>query len=124
MRRAVRFGDAWHPNRIRPGWLKTTGLPRLRQLAEAESRALPALCPRIRLRLTEAALADDQRVVGEGTLDQMRSDLEELQRVGAEYVLLDTFYDDVEATRHPEVAWGMLMTMAEKALDLPREGLR
>jgi hypothetical protein len=30
----------------------------------------------------------------------------------------------VEATRHPEVAWEMLATMAEKALDLPREGLR
>jgi hypothetical protein len=36
----------------------------------------------------------------------------------------DTIYDDVEATRHPEVAWGMLATMAEKVLDLPHEGLR
>ncbi len=124
MRRAVRYGDAWHPNRIRPGWLETTGLPRLRQIADVEGRALPALCPRIRLRLTDAPLPDEQRVVGEGTLDQMRADLEVLQTLGAQYVLLDTFYDDVEATRHPEVAWGMLTTMAEKALDLPREGLR
>jgi hypothetical protein len=124
MSRAVRFGDAWHPNRIRPGWLKTTGLPRLRQIADAEGRPVPALCPRIRLRLTGVPLPDDQRLVGEGTLDQMRADLEELQKLGAQYVLLDTFYDDVEVTRHPEVAWGMLTTMAEKALDLAYEGLR
>jgi alkanesulfonate monooxygenase SsuD/methylene tetrahydromethanopterin reductase-like flavin-dependent oxidoreductase (luciferase family) len=124
MRRAVRYGDAWHPNRVRPGWLKTTGLPRLRQIAEAESRPVPALCPRIRLRLTDAPRPDDQRLVGEGSLDQMRADLRVLQELGAQYVLLDTFYGDVEATRHPEVAWGMLATLAEKALDLPHASLR
>ena len=124
MRRAVRYGDAWHPNRIRPGWLKSTGLPRLRQIADAESRAVPALCPRIRLRLTKAPLPDDQRLVGEGTLDQVQDDLGILQDLGTQYVLLDTFHDDVEATRHPEEAWGMLATLAEKVLDLPREALR
>jgi probable F420-dependent oxidoreductase len=124
MRRAVRYGDAWHPNRVRPGWLKTTGLPRLRQIADTESRPVPALCPRIRLRLTDAPLPDDQRLLGEGTLDQMRADLRVLHELDAQYVLLDTFYDDIEATRHPEVAWGLLATMAEKALDLPHEALR
>jgi probable F420-dependent oxidoreductase len=124
MRRAVRYGDAWHPNRVRPGWLKNIGLPRLRQLAEAESKALPALCPRIRLRLTETPLPDDQRLVGEGTLDQLRADLEALQAVGAQYVLLDTFFDDVEATRYPETSWRMLITLAEQALDLAHEALR
>jgi probable F420-dependent oxidoreductase len=124
MRRAVRYGDAWHPNRVRPGWLKSTGLPRLRQFAEAESRPVPALCPRIRLRLTDVPLPDDQRLVGEGTLAQMRADLEALLEMGAQYVLLDSFYDDVEATRHPEVAWRMLTTLAEKVLDLTWETLR
>jgi hypothetical protein len=124
MRRAVRYGDAWHPNRVRPGWLQTTGLPRLRQLAEAEGKPVPALCPRIRLRLLDAPLPDDQRLVGEGTLDQMRRDLEALQGIGAQYVLLDTFFDDVEATRQPEVSWRMLTTMAEKVLDLKHEALR
>jgi hypothetical protein len=85
---------------------------------------VPALCPRIRLRLTDAPLPDDQRLVGEGTLGQMRGDLEDLQKLGAQYVLLDSFYDDVEATRHPEVAWRMLTTLAEQALDLTREVLR
>ena len=124
MRRAVRYGDAWHPNRVRPGWLKHAGLPRLRQIADAEGRPVPALCPRIRLRLTDAPLPDDQRLVGEGTLAQMRADLGALHELGAQYVLLDTFYDDVEATRHPEVSWRMLTTLAEKALDLTHETLR
>jgi hypothetical protein len=39
-------------------------------------------------------------------------------------VLLDTYYDDIEATRQHETAWRMLITMAEKVLDLPRETLR
>jgi len=124
MRRTVRYGDAWHPNRIRPHWLKTTGLPRLRDIADAERKPVPALCPRIRLRLTDTPLPDDQRLIGEGTLDQVRADLGALQELGTQYVLLDTFHDDVEATRHPEVAWGMLMTMAAKALDLAQETLR
>jgi probable F420-dependent oxidoreductase len=124
MRRAARYGDAWHPNRVRPGWLKNIGLPRLRQIADVEGKPMPALCPRIRLRLTDAPLPDDQRLVGEGTLAQMCADLEGLQEMGAQYVLLDSFYDDVEATRHPEAAWRMLTTLAEKALDLGHEALR
>jgi hypothetical protein len=124
MRRAVRYADAWHPNRVRLGWLRETGLPALRQIAEAENRPTPALCPRIRLRLTEMPLPDDQRLVGEGTLAQVRGDLEALQQMRAQHVLLDSFYDDVEATRHPEVAWRMLTTLAEKALDLGHETLR
>jgi probable F420-dependent oxidoreductase len=124
MRRAVRYGDAWHPNRVRPGWLNKIGLPRLRQIADAEGKVAPALCPRIRLRLTETSLPDDRRLVGEGTLAQMRDDLEALQAMGAQYVLLDTFFDDVEATRYPETSWRMLTMLAEKALDLAHETLR
>jgi hypothetical protein len=58
------------------------------------------------------------------TPDQMRAALRALQELGAQYVLLDTFYDDIEATRHPEVSWRMLTTLAEKALDLAHEALR
>jgi len=124
LRRAVRFGDAWHPIRIRVPWLRDTGLPRLRQIADKESRPLPALCPRIRLRLTEAPLPDDARVAGEGTLDQVRADLAALAALGAASVLLDTYTDDPETTRHHETAWRMLTTLAEQVVDLPRETLR
>jgi len=120
LRRAVLHGDAWHPIRIRVDWLRDSGLPRLRQIAEKEGRPVPALCPRIRLRLTDGTLADDARVAGEGSLDQVRADLEALQALGATYLLLDTYADDPEATRDPEVALRMVRTLAERVLDLPR----
>ena len=124
MRRALRLGDAWHPIRIRLPWLRETGLPRLRQIAAQEGRPLPALCPRIRLRITDTKLPDDTRIAGDGTLDQIRADLHALAELGAAYVLLDTYTDDVEATRDHEGAWRMLTTLAERVLDLPRETLR
>jgi len=124
MRRAVRLGDAWHPIRIRLPWLRDTGLPRLREIADQERRPAPALCPRIRLRITDSAVAEEGRIAGEGSLDQVRADLEALAALGASYVLLDTYMDDPEATRHHEPAWRMLATLAERVLDLPRETLR
>ena len=124
MRRAVRLGDAWHPIRIRIPWLRDTGLPTLRAIADKEGRALPALCPRIRLRVTDGKLADDQRIAGEGNLDQVRADLETLATLGASHVLLDTYADDPEATRHHATAWRMLALLAEQVLDLPKETLR
>lgn len=124
LRRAARFGDAWHPIRVRIGWLRDTGLPRLREIAAAEGKPVPALCPRIRLRLTDTPMPEGERIAGEGTLDQVRADFEALAALGAAYVVLDTYADDPEATRHHEVAWRMLATLAEQVLDLGRETLR
>jgi len=124
LRRTVRYGDAWHPNRVRMDWLRDTGLPKLRALADAERKPMPALCPRIRLELTESPLPDAQRLAGQGTLDQMRKDLEALQSLGAAYVLLDSAGDDPQSTRDQEPLWRMLATLAEKILDLPQETLR
>ena len=124
LRRAVRFGDGWHPNRVRMDWLRDTGLPKLQAIAAEERRPVPALCPRIRLELTETPLPDTHRLVGQGTLDQMRKDLEALESLGASYVLLDSAGDDPQATRDQEPLWRMLSTLAEKVLDLPHQGLR
>ena len=124
LRRAVRFGDAWHPIRIKIPWLRDTGLPMLRAIADKERRPLPALCPRIRLHITDTKLNDEQRIAGEGSLDQVRADLETLVTLGASYVLLDTYTDDAEATRRHEPAWRMLAVLAEQVLDLPKETLR
>jgi probable F420-dependent oxidoreductase len=124
LRRAVRHGDAWHPIRSRIGWLRDEGVPRLSAIAEREGKPVPALCPRIRLRLTEHPLPEDKRIAGEGTLDQVRRDLAALESLGARYVLLDTYTDDPEATRNHEAAWLMHITLAEQALDLGREALR
>ena len=124
LRRAVRHGDAWHPIRVKIGWLRETGLPRLREIAAKDGRPVPALCPRIRLRLTDAPLDDAQRIAGEGTLDQVRADLAALQALGADYVLFDTYLDDPEATRQHETMWRMYTVLAEGVLDLPRQALR
>ena len=39
-------------------------------------------------------------------------------------MLLDTYTDDVEATRHHESAWRMLALLADRVLDLAKETLR
>ena len=126
MRRAVRLGDAWHPLGVRTDWLTNTALPRLRRFADAENRPVPALCPRILCRLTNAPLPEDERVAGEGTLDQVRGDLEALQAMGAEYVVLDTNRNNPTAAspRHHEDAWRTLTILAEKAMDLDGETVR
>ena len=85
---------------------------------------MPMLCPRIRLRLTDTPLPEAQRVAGEGTLDQVHTDLQALQELGAPYVLFDTFYGDVDAIRQHETSWRMLTAMAEQVVDLQHEALR
>jgi len=124
LRRVVRFGDAWHPINLRSAWLADKGLPRLNAAAEAEGKPRPALCPRIRFRITESREPDDSRYMGYGTLDQIRSDLSELEALGAEHVLLDTYCDDIERSRDVESAWAMLATVADKAFDLAAETVR
>jgi probable F420-dependent oxidoreductase len=107
IRRAVRYGTAWHPIRSRMDWLKNEGLPKLRRFAEEEHRAVPAFCPRIHLHLTDAP-AGENRLPGEGTLEQVREDLDELESLGAESVTLDTFDGKPQSTLHPEKGWAML----------------
>jgi hypothetical protein len=104
--------------------LREEVLPRLKEIAHEEGKPVPSLCPRIRLRLTESPLDDERRLPGEGTLEQVRADLQLLESLGAEYVLLDTYYGDPEATRHHERAWNMLATLAESVLDLEHQRLR
>lgn len=52
LRRAVRFGDAWHPLRNTVGWL-TDAHARLAAAADEQRVVTPAFAPRIALRLTE-----------------------------------------------------------------------
>jgi alkanesulfonate monooxygenase SsuD/methylene tetrahydromethanopterin reductase-like flavin-dependent oxidoreductase (luciferase family) len=111
MRRAVRFGDAWHPLRERLDWLRSA-MDRLRAIASAENRQVPEFAPRILLRLTPEPLPDDERVAGEGSLDQVLADLDVLRDLGARSVVLDPFVGDPTETERPEVAWQALATIA------------
>ncbi|HEX9124857.1 MAG TPA: TIGR03619 family F420-dependent LLM class oxidoreductase [Methylomirabilota bacterium] len=124
LRRAVLHGDAWHPIRVRIDWLRDTGLPKLRKIAEKEGRPIPAVCPRIKFQLSDGPLPEDQRVAGQGCLEQVRADLRALEAMGAPYVLLDTYSDDPEATRSHEPAWRSLKTAAERLVDLARGTIR
>ena len=124
LRRTVCYGDAWHPIRIRIDWFKESGIPRLREIADEEGKAMPALCPRIRLRITDSPMPDEQRVAGEGSLDQVHRDLAQLEELGCTYVVLDTYADDIDAIGNNEASWQMLSLMAEKVLDLGKRAVR
>jgi probable F420-dependent oxidoreductase len=124
MKRAATHGDAWHPIRIKLPFLREA-LPRLRKMADEAKRPMPALCPRMHLRLTGAPVPEDNRLMGHGTLDQVRRDFAALLDLGAAYVLLDTVIaEDVQATRDHEAQWAMLATLADRVLDLPRQALQ
>ncbi|WP_308250104.1 TIGR03619 family F420-dependent LLM class oxidoreductase [Sphaerisporangium fuscum] len=111
IRRAVRLGDAWHPLRNTLPWIREA-LERLRRIADEEGRPVPALVPRILLRLTPTPVDDPGRRAGEGTLDQIIGDLEQLRLLGAETVVLDPFEGDPSETCHPEAAWQALAAVA------------
>ena len=120
LRRAVRFGDAWHPINVHLDWMRTMALPKLSAFAEQQNRPVPDFCPRIRCRLTDSPLPEVDRFPGEGSLDQIRRDLDALQALGAKHVLLDTKGGSFSTARsnHHEEAWRTLSVLAEKVLDL------
>ncbi|WP_431917549.1 LLM class flavin-dependent oxidoreductase [Nonomuraea jabiensis] len=111
LRRAVRHGDGWHPLRNTLPWLREHW-SRLKEIAAEEGRPVPALTPRILLRITDAPPAE--RRAGEGTIEQVMADLEELRGLGAETVVLDPFHTDPDETLHPEAAWEMLAAVAAR----------
>lgn len=123
-RRAIRHGAAWHPISIRVDWLRTIGLPRMEAGARAAGQPTPALCPRIRLWLTDSPLDENQRLAGQGSLEQVRRDLVDLEALGAAYVLLDPYQGTPESLPENERIWAMLAILAEQVLDLAHERLR
>jgi Coenzyme F420-dependent N5,N10-methylene tetrahydromethanopterin reductase and related flavin-dependent oxidoreductases len=122
LRRAVRLGDAWHPLRVTLSWL-LEAIDRMQAAADEQQRPVPALAPRIALRLTESPIIGPERLAGEGTIDQIVDDLEQLRLLGADTVVLDPFNGDPRETHHPEVAWRALATAAA-CWDLSKHHLR
>ncbi|MEV8442877.1 LLM class flavin-dependent oxidoreductase [Actinosynnema sp. NPDC051121] len=112
LRRAVRLGDAWHSLRLTPAAFREA-LGRLENIAEAEGKPLPALTPRVLLRVTPEEAGPERRL-GEGTVEQVVGDLVELRALGAEAVVLDPFVGDPQETVHPEVAWQALATVRKE----------
>ena len=118
LRRAVRLGDAWHPLRFTPGWMAEAA-GRLAACAADQGRPMPALMPRIALRLTDApvtaSISGGDRLAGHGSIDQIMADLGQLRSLGADTVVLDPFNGDHRETAQPERAWRTLATVAERA---------
>jgi alkanesulfonate monooxygenase SsuD/methylene tetrahydromethanopterin reductase-like flavin-dependent oxidoreductase (luciferase family) len=117
LRRAIRLGEAWHPLRFTMPWLREA-VDRMPVFAAEQQRPVPALVPRIALRLTDAAITGPGRRAGEGTIGQVLDDLAQLKLLGAHTVVLDPFSGQPDDTRHPEVAWQALATVWARTRDL------
>lgn len=111
IRRAVRFGAPWHPLRFTMPWFRQA-LVRLEGISAQLGRPVPGLAPRIRLRLTEDPVDHPDRRAGEGTVEQLFEDIEELRLASADTVLLDPYHGDPHETLRPETAWRALATVA------------
>jgi hypothetical protein len=107
LRRAMRLGEAWHPLRFTMPWLRKA-VGRMTALADEQRRPVPALAPRIALRLTESPVTGPERLAGEGTTGQVLDDLAQLRLLGADTVVLDPFNGDPGETLRPEAAWQAL----------------
>jgi len=123
-RRTVRYGDAWHPIRNQMDRFKNIEIPRLKEIADEEGRPMPALCPRVKLWLTNSPVTKEDRIIGEGNLDQIHRDLAELEKLGCSYVVLDTYADDVSTLGSSETSWRVFSLIAEKVLDLENQTVR
>jgi alkanesulfonate monooxygenase SsuD/methylene tetrahydromethanopterin reductase-like flavin-dependent oxidoreductase (luciferase family) len=88
IRRAARFGTAWHPINPRLDWLRDVGVPALAAACAALGRPVPALVPRIKARLQPSPAPAD-RPLGVGTLAQVVDDVAALVALGATEVVLD-----------------------------------
>jgi probable F420-dependent oxidoreductase len=113
LRRAARYGQAWHPNNAALAWVRDAGLPALREAAASLGRPVPALCPRMQIRLETQPVCTADRPAGTGTLAQVRDDLEQYAALGAECVLLDTNPDDPHDRRPVTEDFRILATVAE-----------
>jgi probable F420-dependent oxidoreductase len=111
VRRAVRLGEAWHPLRFTMPWLRKAA-DRITAFADEQQRPVPALAPRIALRLAESPVTGPGRLAGEGTIDQVLDDLAELSRLGADTVVLDPYNGHPGETHQPEAAWQALATVS------------
>jgi probable F420-dependent oxidoreductase len=118
IRRAARFGDAWHP--VNPGrdWLQHVALPHLARHAASLGRPVPRLSPRIRARPTPGDLPGPDRPLGVGSLAQIHDDLAWLDGLGADVVVLDTNPDHPGERRPAADDWQTLQTIAACAADL------
>ncbi|MEV5380483.1 TIGR03619 family F420-dependent LLM class oxidoreductase [Streptomyces nondiastaticus] len=124
LRRAVRFGDAWHPTSVTAQWLTGYGLPALERTAKELDLPVPALVPRIKLRVTARPLGNG-RLMGEGSLDEIHQDLALLDALGAPAVVLDpTFPGEPRTPERNARDLDTLEILARTVIDPEQQRLR
>ena len=102
LERAKRFGGLRHPLRAS-----------MQELREAvRKHAVHGFVPRIRLRLSDEPVLDEDRESGVGTVKQILSDLDELSALGASIVILDPYCGDPGELRDPRPAWEAVTAVA------------
>lgn len=112
MRRAIELGTAWHPIRPTAHGFRDEMLPKFQATANRMELPMPDLCPRIRLRITDEVRPDDERIAGEGTIEQVLGDLAMFEELGCTWVVLDTYHDYlVDELRDNERAWAMFVEL-------------
>ena len=89
IRRAIRFGAAWHPINPGRGWLQHTGLPALRRESQRAGAPMPAIVPRIKFQPAAAPADGPGRRLGVGTITQITTDIQFLAGLGADLIILD-----------------------------------
>ena len=89
IRRAIRFGTAWHP--INPGraWLEHSGLPALRRESQRQAPRCRASCPGSNSGPRPPRPPARSRPLGVGTITQITSDIRFLAGLGADLIILD-----------------------------------
>lgn len=122
LRRVVLYGDAWHPILPNLTWV-TERLTKLKGIAAAEDRPMPAFCPRVNVRISASPLPEARRPLGHGDLTQIRRDMRALLDMGAECVLIDTFTGDPYGPQLA-AAFAALQRLSSEVFDLKAQCLR
>lgn len=115
IRRAVRYGEGWHPINVSPQWLRDTGVPALRAEAEEQARPVPQLCPRLRV---QPGPSGADRRPGTGSIDEIAADVAALRDLGSAHVVLDTNTDDPADRGPAEAEWETLLAVAARVAEL------
>ena len=85
------------------------------RVARELGRPVPALCPRIQLRIADGDIDEAERVMGIGSLSQILDDLKYLEGLDSVHATLDRYVvPDLAATTRHDEGLELLATLADK----------
>lgn len=95
LRRAARYGDGWHPNRMAPEAMQAS-IEKLKGYLETASRSLDDLTLSVRaeLSVTDIASTNDDEPMA-GTPDQIAQSIEAFSNIGVEHFVFQVSSTDI-----------------------------